>query len=231
MYDIACSSSLVALDAAVSLLQMGKCDMALVAGAIKLFVKQVFEGCTRAGMLSPTGRCHTWDASAGGYLRREGCGAILLVSTNTAKPGSVYANVLGASVTLDGKSASTTAPNSSAQERLIKKALEESGINPSDVDYIEAHGTGTALGDPIEIEALADVFAESKTESRPLMVGSVKSNIGHLEGAAGIVGLIKAVLVLTEECVPSNVGLNNLNPLIKKTIQSHEFPIKFPKKR
>ena len=99
---------------------------------------------------------------------------------------------------------------------------------PSDVDYVEAHGTGTALGDPIEIEALAEVFAKSKTESRPLMLGSVKSNIGHLEGAAGISGLIKAALVLTGECVPSNVGLNNLNPLIDKTIQSHEFPIKFP---
>ena len=148
--------------------------------------------------------------------------------TNAAKQGSVYANVLGTSVMSDGTSASITAPNGSAQQRLIKKALEESGVKPRDVDYIEAHGTGTALGDPIEIEALAEVFAESKTESCPLMVGSVKSNIGHLECAAGIAGLIKAVLVLTQACVPSNVGLNDLNPLIGKTIQSHEFPVKFP---
>ena len=111
---------------------------------------------------------------------------------------------------------------------LVRKALEESGVKPSDVDYIEAHGTGTSLGDPIEIEALAEVFAKSKSESRPLMLGSVKSNIGHLEGAAGIAGLIKTALVLTGECIPSNVGLNNLNPLIDKTIQSHEFPINFP---
>ena len=128
----------------------------------------------------------------------------------------------------DGKSASITAPNGSSQELLIKKDLKESGINPSGIDYIEAHGTGTALGNPIEIEALAEVFAKPRIKSRPLMVGSVKSNIGHLEGAAGIVGLIKAALVLTGECIPTNVGLNNLNPLIHKTIQSHEFPIKFP---
>ena len=228
MYDTACSSSLVALDAAISALQLGKCDMALVAGANELFDSQVFEAFARAGMLSPTGRCHTWDASADGYLRGEGCGAILLKPASAAKPGSIYANVLGASVMSDGTSASITAPNGSAQEKLIKRALEASGIKPNDVDYIEAHGTGTALGDPIEVEALAEVFAESRSESHPLMMGAVKSNIGHLEGAAGIAGLIKAVLVLAHESAPPNAGLEELNPLIAKTIQSHDFPIAFP---
>ena len=117
----------------------------------------------------------------------------------------------------DGTSASITAPNGSAQEKLIKSALQASGIKPNDVDYIETHGTGTALGDPIEVEALAEVFAESRSDSHPLMVGGVKSNIGHLEGAAGIAGLIKAVLVLAHESVPPNVGLKEMNPLIKLT--------------
>ena len=131
-------------------------------------------------MLSPTGRCHTWDESADGYLRGEGCGAILLKRASSVSPGSTYANVLGTSIMSDGTSASITAPNGSAQEELIKRALSVSGIKPNDVDYIEAHGTGTALGDPIEIEALAEVFARSRPESQPLMIGSVKSNIGHL---------------------------------------------------
>ena len=148
--------------------------------------------------------------------------------TNTAKLGSVYANELGASIMSDGKLASITVPNGSTQQRLTKKALEWYGVKPCDVDFIEAHRTGTALRNPIVIEALAEVFAQPKTKSHPLMVGSVKSNIGHLECAAGIVGLIKAVLILTQECTPPNVGLNDLNPLIGKTIQSYEFPIKFP---
>ncbi|KAL7554746.1 hypothetical protein ACHAWF_018278 [Thalassiosira exigua] len=229
VYDTACSSSLVALDAAISALQMGKCDMALVAGANELFDSKMFEACARAGMLSPTGRCHTWDAEADGYLRGEGCGAILLKPAHTAKPGSIYANVLGASVMSDGASASITAPNGSAQERLIKSALEAAGIEPSDVDYIEAHGTGTVLGDPIEIEALAEVFASSRPKNcPPLTVGSVKSNIGHLEGAAGIAGLIKAVLVLAHECAPPNVGLKTLNPLISKTVQTYNLHVEFP---
>jgi len=228
VYDTACSSSLVALDAAISSLQLGKCEMALVAGANEVFEKDVFQAFARAGMLSPTGRCHTFDASADGYLRGEGCGAILLKRSSEVKPNSAYANILGASVMSDGTSASITAPNGSSQEQLIKRALEASGIKPNDVDYVEAHGTGTALGDPIEVETLAEVFAESRDESHPLMIGSVKSNIGHLEGAAGIAGLIKAILVLAHECVPPNAALETLNPLIEKTIQSHGFAVKFP---
>ena len=227
-YDTACSSSLVALDAAVSALQLGKCNMSLVAGANELFHYQVFEVFARAGMLSPTGRCHTWDASANGYLRGEGCGAILLMPANASNKGSIYAHVLGASTISDGTSASITAPNGSAQGKLIERALKASGIKPSDVDYIEAHGTGTALGDPIEIEAMAEVFTKSRTKSSPLVIGSVKSNIGHLECSAGIAGLIKTVLVLVHEHAPPNAGLENVNPLIKKTVQSHSFAIDFP---
>ena len=128
----------------------------------------------------------------------------------------------------DGKSASITAPNGSAQKKLMEKALKVSNVKPSFVDYIECHGTGTALGDPIEVEALAEVFSQFRSQSNPLIVGAVKANIGHLECAAGISGLIKAALVLGHRCALPNAALDTLNPLIKKTIDSKEFAILFP---
>ena len=228
VYDTACSSSLVALDAAISALQLGKCEMAVVAGANELFDSRVFEGMARADIISPTGQCHTWDASADGYLRGEGCGAIILKRTTNVGHKSSYANILGSSTVSSGKSASLTTPSGSAIEEVVKRTLKLSGIKPIDVDYVEAHGSGTFLCDPLEIEAYAEVFACSRDESRPLLVGSVKSNIGSLEGASGIAALIKAVLVLAHEHVPPNVGLKSLNPLIAKTIQSHDFAVKFP---
>jgi len=148
VYDTACSSSLVALDAAMSALNDGKCAMALVVGANELFDSSVFESCAKAGMLSPTGRCRTFDASADGYLRGEGSGALVLMPARKAKPGLIYVNVLGTSVMSDGASASITAPNGAAQETLINRALDASGLSPRDVDYVEAHGTGTALVTP-----------------------------------------------------------------------------------
>ena len=231
-FDTACSSSLVALHAAISSLKQGECKVALVIAVNQLFDSSFFASCAKAGMLSPSGQCHTWDASADGYLRGEGCGAIVLQPFDAeASSGNVYANILGTSVQSDGKSASITAPNGLAQERLIQKALKMSNIKPGDVDYIEAHGTGTALGDPIEMEALAGVFAESfdrSSLSHSLMVGGVKSNIGHLEMAAGMAGLIKAILVLGQEYVPPNVGLKKLNPHIEESIESHNFAVELP---
>ena len=138
------------------------------------------------------------------YLRGEGCGAIVLAPSGKAKSGSIYANILGTSVMSDGKSASITAPNGSAQKKLLERALKVSNLKPTDINYIEAHGTGTALGDPIEVEALAEVFSQFRSQSNPLMVGATKANIGHLECAAGIAGLIKAALVLGQGCAPSN---------------------------
>ena len=162
------------------------------------------------------------------YLRGEGCGAIVLVPSNKAKSGSVYANILGTSVMSDGTSASITAPNGSAQKMLLEKALQTSNLRSSDVDYIESHGTGTALGDPIEVEALAGVFGTSRSQSNPLLAGGVKANIGHLECAAGIAGLIKATLVLGHRGAPPNPALATLNPLIKNTIDTNEFALLFP---
>ena len=140
-------------------------------------------------------------------MRGEGCGAIVLVPSGSAKSRLVYATILGTSVMSDGKSASITAPNGSAQKKLIEKSLEVSNLKPNDVDYIECHGTGTALGDPIEVEALAEVFGQLRSQSNILTFGAVKSNIGHLECAAGIAGLIKAALVLGLRCAPPNPAL------------------------
>ena len=162
------------------------------------------------------------------YLRGEGCGALVLVQSGKAEPGLVYANILATNVMSDGTSVSITAPNGAAQEELINRTVKKSGISASSVDYIEAHGTGTALGDPIEMEALAEVFACSRSQSNPLMVSSVKANIGHLEGAAGMAGLIKTVLVLGHVIVPPNAALRTLNPLIRKTVESKRFAVSFP---
>ena len=162
------------------------------------------------------------------YLRGEGCGAIVLVPSDSTKIGLVYADILGTNVMSDGKSASITAPNGSAQKKLIEKALGVSNLKPSDVDYIESHGTGTALGDPIEVEALAEVFSQFGSQSNSLIVGAIKANIGHLECAAGIAGLIKTALVLGQRCAPPNPALDTLNPLITKTIDSKEFAVLFP---
>ena len=161
------------------------------------------------------------------YLRGEGCGTIVLVPSNAVKSGSIYANVLGTSVMSDGRSASITAPNGSAQKKLIERALEVSNLKPNDVDYIEAHGTGTALGDPIEVEALAEVFAQSRSQSNPLIIGAVKANIGHLEWASGIAGFIKASLVVGHKSAQPNAALETLNPLIQKTVESKEFGVRF----
>ena len=138
---------------------------------------------------------------------------MVLMQSHMAKPGLVYANILATSVMSDGASASITAPNGEAQEKLINQALEKSGIPASSVNYIEAHGTGTAMGDPVEVDTLAGKFSEYKSKPNPLIVGSVKTNTGHLEGAAGIAGVIKSVLVLVHEVVPANAALKTLNPI------------------
>ena len=212
-YSTACSSSLVALHAAVRSLQHMDCDMALVMGVNVLLTSDAFRLCAVAGMLSPSGRCHSFDSSADGYLRGEGCGAVVLKRMDQAicDQDRVHAVVQGVGVAQDGKSASLTAPNGQAQEKLLRATLADAGLAGCDVDYVEAHGTGTALGDPIEMGALASVLGEDRSADHPLVMGAVKANIGHLESAAGIAGLIKAVLVLQHEQAPPNAELNDLN--------------------
>ncbi|CAM9593565.1 unnamed protein product, partial [Chrysoparadoxa australica] len=223
--DTACSSSLVALHSAILSLQAGECSSALVAGVNLLLSPYSFEACTKARMLSPEGRCAVFDESANGYVRGEGCGAMLLKRLEDVGDGEqVLAVVRGSAVTHNGRSASLTAPNGVSQQTAIRQALDKSGAAPHEVSYVEAHGTGTALGDPIEVGALKAVYGEDRDEDCPLVIGAVKTNIGHLEGAAGIAGLIKAVLVLQHQAAPSNLHFSKLNP----AIDVEGFPVVFP---
>jgi acyl transferase domain-containing protein len=212
-YDTACSSSLVALHASVRCLQHLDCDIALCAAVATMTTPFTTLAFAEAGMTSPTGRCHTFDESADGYARSEGCGAVVLKRLQDALADSdhIHAVVSGVGVAQDGTSASLMAPNGRAQEKLLQATLRDSGLAGGSVDYIEAHGTGTALGDPIEVGALNAVMNEGQARGSPLTIGAAKACMGHLEPAAGMVGLLKAVLVLQNGVVPCNPELRSLN--------------------
>ena len=230
-YDTACSASFVALHAAVADLRRGECDMAIVAGVNALLNVDVFTAFGTAGMTSPTGQSHTFDAAADGYLRGEGCGVVVLQRTgdvkHAASGGGAYVLVHGVRVASDGRSATLTAPNGLAQEQLLRDTLRDAEMAPYEVDYMEAHGTGTALGDPIEMGAITNVLLRDREVGKPLVMGGVKANIGHLEAAAAISGLIKAVLVLQHEQAPPNAALREMNPKITQVVGEH--PVLFPR--
>ena len=181
-----------------------------------------------AGMTSPTGRCHTFDEAADGYVRGEGCGAVVLKRMDEAAfdCDKIHAVVAGVGVAQDGTSASLTAPNGRAQEKLLRSTLADGELVGAQVDYLEAHGTGTALGDPIEMSSAASVFGEGRGEDRPLVMGAIKATIGHLEPAAGLAGLIKTGLVMQHEQAPSNPELRSLNPKIAAVVES--LSVRFP---
>ena len=159
---------------------------------------------SRAGMLSPDGRCKTFDAAANGYGRGEGCGVVILklLSSAIKDRDKILAVIRASAVNQDGPSGGFTVPSGPAQEALIRKALKNARLAPADISYIEAHGTGTCLGDPIEVGALANVFGEGRSQDQPLLTGSVKTNVGHLESAAGIASLIKVILALQHSELP-----------------------------
>ena len=211
--DTACSSSLSALHMAKSVLLRGECDMALVVGVDIMHDSRALELRSIAGMLSPDGTCHTFGADANGYVRGEGCGAVVLkrLSDAEASADPILALIRGSAVNQDGHSTSLTAPNGPSQEEVIRSALRDAGFDGNEVDYVETHGTGTALGDPIEVGALKAVLAERRDAA--LVLGAVKTNIGHLEGAAGIASIIKSVLVLHHRMAPPNLHLKKLNPI------------------
>ncbi|HEX8113090.1 MAG TPA: beta-ketoacyl synthase N-terminal-like domain-containing protein, partial [Kofleriaceae bacterium] len=211
--DTACSSSLVAIHQAMRSLRSGECRLALVGGVNAILSPEITVAYSQAGMLSPTGRCRTFDASADGYVRSEGCGMLVLERLSDAVAGgrAVLAVLAGAAVNHDGRSSGLTAPNGSAQCAVIRAALDDAGLTPADVDYVEAHGTGTRLGDPIELHALAEVFGD---RPRPLRVGSVKTNVGHLEAAAGVAGLMKVILALQHREIPPHLHLREHTPLL-----------------
>ncbi|MEI2579700.1 SDR family NAD(P)-dependent oxidoreductase [Scytonema sp. PRP1] len=214
--DTACSSSLVAVHLACQSLRAGESNLALAAGVQLILSPEVTIFLSRAQALSPDGRCKTFDAAADGYGRGEGCGVIVLkrLSDAIADGDNILALIRGSAVNHDGQSSGLTVPNKEAQQALISQALANAKVEPSQVSYVEAHGTGTSLGDPIELRALAAALGEGRSKDQPLIVGSVKTNIGHLEAAAGIAGLIKVVLSLQNKEIPPHLHFQTPSPHI-----------------
>ena len=214
--DTACSSSLVAVHLACQSLRTGDSNLALAAGVNLLLSPAVTRSFDQANAMSPTGCCHSFDASADGFVRGEGCGAVVLKRlTDALRDGDrVLAVVRGSAVNQDGRSNGLMAPNPAAQMAVLRAAYAHAGIEPRDVDYVEAHGTGTLLGDPIEARALGTVLGRGRPETSPLLIGAVKSNLGSLEAAAGIAGFCKAVLAVQRGHIPANVCFENPNPHI-----------------
>ncbi|MBN2309702.1 MAG: SDR family NAD(P)-dependent oxidoreductase, partial [Candidatus Hydrogenedentes bacterium] len=215
--DTACSAALVAVHQACSGLRSGECDLALAGGVNMILAPMVTISLSQARLMSPTGRCRAFDADADGYVRGEGCGLVVLkrLSDAIAAGDSVFAVIRGTAFNHDGRSNGLTAPNTLAQQRVLRAALENAGVAPDEIDYLEAHGTGTPIGDPIEFQSIKNVFLHGRAPERPCIIGSVKTNIGHLEVAAGIAGLIKAVLALQHEEIPPHLLLSRLNPLLE----------------
>jgi len=222
--DTACSSSLVALHAACQSLRNGECDLAVAGGSNVLASVETTMALSRARMMAPDGRCKTFDDRADGFVRGEGCGVVVLKRLGDAlRDGDrIHALIRGTAIGQDGRSTGLTVPNGPAQEQVIRDALARSGLQLSDIDFVEAHGTGTSLGDPIEIRALGRVFGRERTH--PLVVGSVKANIGHLESAAGIAGVIKAILAMREGRIPRQLHFETPS----RHIEWDEFAVEVP---
>jgi acyl transferase domain-containing protein/acyl carrier protein len=214
--DTACSSSLVAVHLACQSLRAGECNVALAGGVNLILTPDVTIAICRARMLAPDGRCKTFDAAADGYVRSEGCGIVVLkrLSEAVSAGDRVLALIRGSATNQDGATGGFTVPNGRSQEALIRTALGNASLQPSNVDYLEAHGTGTSLGDPIEVIAAANALGEARPPSQPLLLGSVKTNIGHAEAAAGIAGLIKVVLALQHGMLPPHLHFRTPNPHI-----------------
>lgn len=215
--DTACSSSLVAIHHAVAAILNGDCDQAIAGGVNALLAPSLYIAANQAGMLSEDGRCKPFDQSANGFVRGEGVGAILLKPLKKAllDRDTIYGVIKATSVNHCGHTNSLTAPSPDQQAELIKEAHSKAKIDPASISYIEAHGTGTALGDPIEINGIKKAFAGVKSDFASCGIGSVKSNIGHLESAAGITGVIKVLLSLWHKKIPQTIHFNSMNPYIK----------------
>ena len=214
--DTACSSSLVGIHLATTSLRDRECDLALAGGVNALVSPEFSINFSKAGMLSPDGRCKTFDAKADGYVRSEGCGIVVLkrLSDALAHGDNILAVIRGTAINQDGDTSGLTVPNGPSQQAVIRKALENAGVELGSVSYIEAHGTGTSLGDPIEVGAVGEVFKKTHSQEKPVIMGSVKTNIGHLEGAAGIASLIKVVLQLQHQQIVPSLHFNQPNPYI-----------------
>ncbi|MCH8147569.1 MAG: SDR family NAD(P)-dependent oxidoreductase [Planctomycetes bacterium] len=227
--DTSCSSSLVAIHLARRSLCNRECNMALAGGVNLILSPMGTIALAELRALSPDGRCRTFDRAGEGFGRGEGCGVVVLkrLSDALADGDSILAIIRGSAVNNDGRSSGLTAPNGPAQERVIRKALSDARIEPGQISYVETHGTGTPLGDPIEVHALGAVFGEGRDRDHALQIGSVKTNIGHLESAAGIAGLIKVVLALQHREIPPHLHLQAPNP----HIPWDKLPIVVPRER
>ncbi len=213
----ACSSSLTAVHLAVRSLQSGETDLALAGGVNLMLDPRTTVAMSAFGAMSPTGRCHSFGANADGYVRAEGCGLVVLrrLSDALVSGGTILSVIVGSAINGDGASNGLTAPSPEAQELLLREAWTDAGYDPVEATYVEAHGTGTILGDPIEAHALAAVFGRPRSVDQPdLAIGSSKSNFGHLEPAAGVVGLIKTVLCLHHGALPPSLHAEEPNPHI-----------------
>jgi acyl transferase domain-containing protein len=213
--DTACSSALVAVHQACQSLRLGDTDMSICGGVNVVLSPHLSISFSQfPEMLAADGRCKTFDASADGFVRSEGCGVVVLKRlTDALRDGDrVYAVIRGSAINQDGRSSGLTAPNGAAQRAVLRRALEVSGVQPDQVGYIETHGAGTKLGDPIEVEALAEIYG--REEGAPLFLGAVKTNLGHLEAGSGMAGMIKAALTLDHGLIPPNLHFSKLNPHI-----------------
>jgi polyketide synthase 12/epothilone polyketide synthase D len=215
--DTACSSSLVAIHLACRSLRSRESELALAGGVNLILSLDSTTALSRIQALSTDGRCRTFDALANGYVRGEGCGVLVLKRLGDAERDGdrIWAVIRGSAINQDGRSTGLTAPNVLAQEALLREALRDAAVEPEAVSYVETHGTGTSLGDPIEVQALREVFGKLRPDGGRCVLGAGKTNIGHLEGAAGVAGVIKAALVLARERIPKNLHLRTLNAHIE----------------
>src|SRR6267154_617704 len=214
--DTACSSALTAVHAACEHIWAGRGDVALAGGVTVMISPGGFIGFSQAAMLSPEGRCAAFDASASGFVRGEGAGMLLLkrLSRAIADGDPIHGVIIGTALNQDGHTNGISLPSAEAQARLVIEACADAGVAPSQIGFVEAHGTGTAVGDPIEAHALAAALCEGRSPEAPLLIGSVKTNLGHLETAAGVAGLVKALLVLKHGRIPPSLHFETPNPNI-----------------
>jgi amino acid adenylation domain-containing protein len=223
--DTACSSSLVALDLACRAIERGECGMALVGGVNLMLTPDVTITFSRAAMLSPDGRCKAFDARANGYVRGEGAGVVVLKPLARARADGdrVRAVIRATAVNQDGQTSTLTVPSLDAQVAMLREVCGRAGVNPAQVPYVEAHGTGTAVGDPIEAQAIGAVFGSPRAAGERCLIGSIKTNIGHLEPAAGIAGLIKAALCVEHGKIPPSLHFTAANPNID--MEAHKLAV------
>ena len=226
--ETACSSSLVALHFACKSLQSGESNLCLVGGVSLMLSPEPTIAYSHARMMAADGRCKTFDANADGFVRGEGCGIVILKRLADAlnDGDNIQAIIRGSAVNQDGLTNGLTAPNGLSQQTVIRQALENAGVSPEQISYVETHGTGTPLGDPIEVNALKNVLMKERSPKRPCWIGSVKTNIGHLEAASGVASLIKVVLSLQHREIPPHLHLNQLNPYISLEGTSFSIPTK-----